>query len=291
MCSGGGPYVSVMQLPPASSLRGDLSLADLLRVAGVATDDVLLVRHTYSPDGLTGPHDATVEKVLAYTRVQSVRQSKIPRDPPAVWLNFMADGKRRSRFLVAYENKGEVLAERTDVKRYFDLHPSDVLASLRNRLVVEWSNDTINWAKAGARADQMPVVEIADPARVPFPGFDDVLITHDELVAVAEDSRYTEWRTALAAVQGIYLVADTSSGDLYVGKADGRERCWVGGAPTPATATAATSRSANSPRSTRPTGGTSSSASCGCSGRARPPPRSMRQRRTTSGRSSPGSTA
>jgi hypothetical protein len=70
----------------------------------------------------------------------------------------------------------------------------------------------------------MPVVEIADPARVPFPGFDNVLITHDELVAVVEDSRYAEWRTALAAVQGVYLVADSSSGELYVGKADGTER-------------------------------------------------------------------
>lgn len=70
----------------------------------------------------------------------------------------------------------------------------------------------------------MPLVEIADPARVPFPGFDNVLITHDELLAVVEDSRYAEWRTALAAVQGVYLIADSSSGRLYVGKADGSER-------------------------------------------------------------------
>ena len=207
-----------------SSLRGGLSLADLLSAAGVATDDVLLVRHTYSADGLTGPQDATVENVLTYSRAQALRQSKIPRDPPTLWLNFMADGKRRSRFLTAYENRGEVLDERTDVLRYFDLHPSDVLVSLRNRLVIEWSNDTINWAKAGGKAEHMPVVEIADPARVPFPGFDNVLITHDELLALVEDSQYVEWRTALAAVQGVYLVADTSSGELYVGEADGTER-------------------------------------------------------------------
>jgi hypothetical protein len=213
-----------MQPTEASSLHGDLSLADLLSVAGVATEDVLLVRHTYSADGLTGPHDATVENVLTYSRAQALRQSKIPKDPPALWLNFMADGKRRSRFLAAYENRGEVLAERTEDLRYFDLHQSDVLLSFRSRLVIEWSNDTINWAKAGGKAHHMPVVEIADPARVPFPGFDNVLIGHDELLAIAEDSRYAEWRTALAAVQGVYLVADTSSGELYVGKADGTER-------------------------------------------------------------------
>jgi hypothetical protein len=213
-----------MQQSSTSSVRGDLTLADLLTAAGLATDDVLLVRHTYSADGLTGPRDATVENVLTYSRAQALRQSKIPKDPPALWLNFLADGKRRSRFLVAYENRGEVLAERTADQRYFDLHQSDVLVSLRNRLVIEWSNDTINWAKTGEKARQMPVVEIADPARVPFPGFDNVLVPHDQLVAIVEDSRYAEWRTALAAVQGIYLVADTSSGQLYVGKADGTER-------------------------------------------------------------------
>ena len=125
---------------------------------------MLLVRHAYSADGLTGPHDATVENVLTYSRAQSIRQSKIPRYPPALWLNFVADGKRRSRFLAAYENRGEVRAERTDVLRYFDLHVSDVLVSLRDRLVIEWSNDTINWAKAGGKAGQMPVVEIAGSA-------------------------------------------------------------------------------------------------------------------------------
>ncbi len=34
----------------------------------------------------------------------------------------------------------------------------------------------------------------------------------------------TAWQTALGAVQGIYLIADTSTGQLYVGKADGGER-------------------------------------------------------------------
>src|SRR3954464_5378095 len=137
-----------MQPTEASPLHGDLSLADLLNVAGVATDDGLLVRHTYSADGLTGPHDATVENVLTYSRAQSIRQSKIPRYPPALWLNFVADGKRRSRFLAAYENRGEVRAERTDVLRYFDLHVSDVLVSLRDRLLLERPTHPINRATA-----------------------------------------------------------------------------------------------------------------------------------------------
>lgn len=67
-------------------------------------------------------------------------------------------------------------------------------------------------------------VEISDPASVPFPGFDSLLVSYDELQAVISDDRYGQWQTALRSVQGIYLIADTSTGKLYVGKADGAER-------------------------------------------------------------------
>ncbi len=68
------------------------------------------------------------------------------------------------------------------------------------------------------------MVEIADPEVVLFPGFDRVLISYAELQSVLSDSRYEGWRTALGSVQGVYLIADTSTGQLYVGKADGGER-------------------------------------------------------------------
>ncbi|SDP29937.1 hypothetical protein SAMN04515671_3623 [Nakamurella panacisegetis] len=136
----------------------------------------------------------------------------------------MADGGRRSRLLVAYENHGEVLSERTSTSRYFDLQPSGLLSALIGRLVVEWSTDTINWRKSGHAAAVLPIIEIADPKVVLFPGFDRVLITYAELQSVISDARYGGWRTALGSVQGIYLIADTSTGQLYVGKADGGER-------------------------------------------------------------------
>lgn len=108
--------------------------------------------------------------------------------------------------------------------RAFDLHPSDALAAMANRLVIEWGKDTINWAKKGATAAAYRVIEIADPASVPFPGYDRVLIGRAELQAVIDDSRYAAWRIALGSVQGIYLITDQSTGKHYVGKADGGER-------------------------------------------------------------------
>lgn len=128
-----------------------------------------------------------------YTRQQGTN-NKLGRTPPRHWLVFMADGGRRSRLLTAYENHGEVTAERTEDIRCFDLRPSQVLISLIGRLVVEWSRDAVNWAKSASSAASFPVVEIADPQVVAFPGFDRVLIPHAELQSVVEDSRYSAWR-------------------------------------------------------------------------------------------------
>ncbi|HEY2834267.1 MAG TPA: hypothetical protein VGJ14_17715, partial [Sporichthyaceae bacterium] len=116
------------------------------------------------------------------------------------------------------------MEERTGEHRFYDLRETAVLSSLLGRLVIEWGKDAINWSKSGTSAAHLPVVQIADPDAVPFPGFDSVLLSHAELQTVMGDPRYAIWRTALGSVQGIYLIADTSTGRLYVGKADGSGR-------------------------------------------------------------------
>ena len=204
---------------------GDLTLGHILGAAGVSACEVLAIRHTYRTlVGFGTTAEATPANLLAYTRHQDLRASKIPQEPAVTWLIFMADGARRSRFVCAYENGGEVGAERTADSRFFDLHESELLSSLRKRLVIDWPKDTINWAKRGESAASFPVVEIADPNAVPFPGFDRVLVPYGELLDIVTDSRYSAWQAALSAVQGIYLIADSTTGKLYVGKADGRER-------------------------------------------------------------------
>lgn len=206
-----------------SDPSGRLTLGHVFAAAGLDPELVLAVRHTYTADGLTSVADVTPEKVMRYSRQQSLN-NKVGTKPPATWLVFVTAGGRRSRFITAYHNDGEVWGERTTEHRFFDLRPSNLLSALQDRLVVEWSRDAVNWAKLGTAAARFPIIEIADPAAVPFPGFDKLLISFDELLAVVEDRRYAAWRTALSAVQGIYLIADDTNGQLYVGKADGSDR-------------------------------------------------------------------
>lgn len=201
----------------------ELKLGHLFQAAGLASEDVVVIRHTLNAGGLETRADAMGPNLLPYTREQG-HNNKLGRNPPRIWLNFLATSGRRARFIRAYENYGEVHEERTDVWRFFDLRPSTVFVAMTDRLVIEWTADTVNWAKAGRTAGSLSVVEIADPQTEPFPGFDSLLISYQELQAVVSDDRYSQWRTALSSVQGIYLIADTKSGKLYVGKADGAER-------------------------------------------------------------------
>lgn len=201
-----------------------LVLGHLLRAFGVDPIDALVIRHTYTADGIRGPEEATPDNLLTYTRRQDLRSTVFPKVPAPLWLTFMADGGTRSRLLAAYENHGELIDLRTASTRTFDLRPSGVLREMADRLVIDWGRGAIKWHVSGPTAAQRSVVEISDPGAVPFPGFDGVRLTHAQLRTVVSDRRYAAWQTALRSVQGIYVIADTSDGQLYVGKADGRER-------------------------------------------------------------------
>lgn len=192
----------------------------------IRLEDVHVIRHSFKPgghDGLQGPEDLTEERVLAYTRSQDVSTRRFPAELPRYWVVLIADGQRRSRLYGTFENEGEVFAERTETNRFFDLRPSSYLAPLVDRLVVEWASPR-NWHRRATSAKNLPVLEIADRDKVPFPGFDRVRLTHHELREMVEDHRYADWRAALSEVQGIYLITDSSNGKQYVGKADGGER-------------------------------------------------------------------
>lgn len=165
----------------------------------------------------------TPPNVLDYTRRQSIN-NKLGKTPPLYWLIFMADGARRSRLLVAFENHGEVVEERTTELQYFDLRPTNALSSLVGRLVIEWSRDAVNWAKTGLSAAGFPIVDIADPET-------------DPLLRVRLRTHHT--RRASRRHRGLpvrRLVDGPRNGarrlphrrhrqrQLYVGKADGGER-------------------------------------------------------------------
>ncbi|GAB3557724.1 hypothetical protein GCM10027405_03010 [Arthrobacter alkaliphilus] len=145
---------------------------------------MLLIRHVFvpsNPDQLQGPEDLTEARVLECTRVQSVLTRRIPADPPDYWVIFIGDGKLRSRLWFTFRNYGELRAEQTNTWRVFDLRPCGFPAPLAGRLFVEWNKNAQVWSRMTTAAAGLPVLEIADRDKVPFPGFDGVLLRYDQL--------------------------------------------------------------------------------------------------------------
>lgn len=58
-----------------------------------------------------------------------------------------------------------------------------------------------------------------------FPGFKSVNLTKEHLDIVVRQNIPT-WRAALSNVKGVYLITDSETGKLYVGKADGANGIW-----------------------------------------------------------------
>lgn len=209
-----------------------LTIGHILNAVGadhdppIGLNDIRLIRHSFNANddaGLHGPEDLTDDRVLAYTRRQDASTRRFPGAPERYWIVLIADGQRRSRLFGVYENHGELSSDSDADHRSWDLHRSDFLASLAGRLVIDWTSPR-NWHRRATAAAGLPVLEIADRDKVPFPGFDRVLLPWHELKEMTTDRRYEEWRTALSEVQGIYLITDSSTGRQYVGKADGGER-------------------------------------------------------------------
>lgn len=58
-----------------------------------------------------------------------------------------------------------------------------------------------------------------------FPGYREVCLSHARL-RIITGQKLASWHGALAHAKGVYVITDTSTGKLYVGKADGKEGLW-----------------------------------------------------------------
>ncbi|MFI8598274.1 GIY-YIG nuclease family protein [Rothia koreensis] len=202
-----------------------LTFGTILSAAGIDPAEAPLIRHVFIKEhGDSSPGilpESTDERIMEYTTYQSISTKSFPAQPPRFWIVFIAEGSNRARLWSVVENHGLVSTE--EHRRVFDLTASDAMADLNNRLVISWKSPRA-WKVKATTAATYPILEIADAAPIPFPGFDELVLDYTQLQAVMREHRYAAWRTALASVLGVYLITDTRDGRQYIGKADGEER-------------------------------------------------------------------
>ena len=114
----------------------------------------------------------------------------------------------------------------------YNLTLTDLYKDYRKRLIIKLEKPigrdiyTRYYSKVQEQLNP-EVYEIAPSTKIgDFPGYNNVLLLHKDLQVIIKNEA-PEWKQALSKVKGVYVITDTSSGDLYVGSASGNnEGLW-----------------------------------------------------------------
>lgn len=207
---------------------GLLYFNDLLKNTGLDASKVLLIRHALSnPECLKF---CKLGQLKEYTQIQN--KKRFPKDFN-YWITFKSDNGTSAILDKCYEVKGYqenttnlVPKGITDPKWFsdngicFDLQEIDLLQEYEGRLVIEWGKGAINWYQPAT--NEKEVIAIQSKQKVTFTGYENLLLTYDELKEIVADNlTYADWHTALSSIYAVYLIVDKTDGKQYIGSAYG----------------------------------------------------------------------
>ncbi len=156
------------------------------------------------------------------------RQKKLSFNLPLV-VSLIQDGSsNRWMFAGLFKNQNYTLETGHPKGRFkYKLERFVSTADLEGRLFCTSAYTSRNSYVYSKTVADMTVVELlAERISVgAFPGYKQVNLSKDELDLLVRNNTES-WRAALSSVKGIYLITDTKTGKLYVGKADGATGIW-----------------------------------------------------------------
>ena len=206
-----------------------LYFSDVLKKVGLEPAKVKLIRHALTDKGFKSCYDKNM--VLEYTRQQKSGFSK----NYDYWCVFIS-GKGTLAKLFACYRVGNSVPDTPDAmpkdfphpewfqgeNAYFDLEHIDLLKDYEGRLTIDWGNSARMWHQKGTT--EKPIVAIQADEKKVFSGFENLILTYDELKEIVENPTiYEAWHTALSSVNAIYLIVDQETGKQYVGSAYGKD--------------------------------------------------------------------
>lgn len=177
---------------------------------------IKLVRHKDRKLDLYGMYKCDRGAFLAY---QS-RQSKPVFSGVDYIISFVGEDGVLARFVGVFKVDG--CNQQTDCYQY-DLSEIGGYDDLKERVIIRWNNPISwhQWIK-----NDMEVLEISPGLHYKrFTDYFDLILDFSELKEIVEN-QYSDWKTILSTIKGVYLITDTNTGWLYIGSAYGEEGIW-----------------------------------------------------------------
>lgn len=144
-------------------------------------------------------------------------------------LSLIHLGNSRWLFAGVYRVDGVTLRTKGK-KSWYQYRTTEIdgLGHLTGRAIIHFEkNFRASYLRGPKFTDQLVVAAICDRRMSigDFPGYNSIRLSFRLLKTVIQENN-PSWRAALSSVAGVYLVTDTTSGQLYVGSAYGGKGIW-----------------------------------------------------------------
>lgn len=207
-----------------------LTFIDILRKAGIDPKKTKLIRLPMTDPVFKECYDRGM--IYEYTCHQKEGFSK----GYDYWAVFIGGNGSKAQFYALYRvgdampddrNRAAKKLPEAEADRYcgenliYELEHQDILKEYEYRLTIEWGKSRMWHQRA---VNDKEIVSIRADRKKVFSGFEDLVISYDELKEIIENEAvYAEWHAAFSAIYAIYLIMDTETGMQYVGSAYGNE--------------------------------------------------------------------
>lgn len=226
-----------------------LTINELLESRGITENDgVKFLRHQFAKSkegvGFYNPNTEQNEKLESFITIEDFyrnrnedfmkyQNTQLTSNFKGVnyIVSFIAEGGTKARFVGVYKLDGDpiLISEASEGKSrsYYNFIEIDVLKDLKEKIIIDWVNPR-GWHEwmSKEKEKRKEILMIGDPlGDLPFPGYMDFTLSRQELERVFE-FEYKEWKSALTAVNCIYLITDNNSGQYYVGSTYNTDGIW-----------------------------------------------------------------
>lgn len=206
-----------------------LYLNDILKRNGIDPERTKLIRHSLKHKRCKSCYDNNF--IDDYQKIQS----KNFFNKCDFVLSFISEPGTSAKFIGCYKvgpgkpikktfmPKGFPVPEMfLEDEYFFDLQPSELMADLKERLIIDWGKATVVWQQWAT--NEKAVLAIQSNPKYAFLGYDKVVLSYIELKEIMTDKiLYENWHTALSSVYAIYLIVDKTDAKQYVGSAYGED--------------------------------------------------------------------
>ncbi|WP_084523966.1 GIY-YIG nuclease family protein [Adhaeribacter aquaticus] len=159
-------------------------------------------------------------KLLEYQREQS---KEVFKDCDYI-ISFIGQEGTKSLLFGIFKVNG---VEKLEDSFYYNLEQVHDIDSLVDRVVIDWGDNAIAWHQWYHKQPKEIVQILPKGYLGSFPGLLNFVLDFEELVKLVQNpDANQDWKNHLSAVNGIYVILDSRTGEQYIGSACGENGIW-----------------------------------------------------------------